>query len=75
MINSNWSRINMAGRITRKEAQRIRSKKWRENNLERSNQNMKWTHRKIKHRDELIAKRKEKLEGLLEIKKKILWQN
>lgn len=36
---------------------------------------MKWIHRKIKHRDELMAKRKEKLERLLEIKKKILWQN
>lgn len=36
---------------------------------------MKWTHRKIRHRGELMAKRKEKLEGLLEIKKKILWQN
>jgi len=36
---------------------------------------MKWTHRKIRKRDELIAKRKEKLEKLLEIKKKILWQN
>lgn len=36
---------------------------------------MKWIHKKIKNRDELMAKRKEKLEELLEIKKKILWQN
>ena len=75
MVNSNWARINIAGRITRKESQKIRSKKWREKNKERFNQNMKWIHKKIRNRDELMAKRKEKLEGLLEIKKKILWQN
>lgn len=75
MVNLNWASINMAGRVTRKEAQKIRSKKWREKNKERFNQNMKWIHKKIRNRDELMAKRKEKLEGLLEIKKKILWQN
>lgn len=73
MANSNWG-YRLPPKLSKKESQKIRSKRWRDKNLERYRENNKWIKRKAKFKSELLEKRTERLQWLLEIKKKILWE-
>lgn len=73
MSNSNRG-YRLPPKLSRKESQKIRSKRWRDKNLDRFRENNKRIKRRAKKKSELLKKREEKLQKLLEIKKKILWE-
>ena len=71
MTNSNWG-YRLPTKLSRKESQKVRSKRWRDKNLDRFRENNKRIKRRARKKSELLKKREEKLQKLLEIKKKIL---